>query len=160
MQTRYVDGLTIRQLRNGDASTVGALFARLGAHSREKRFCGPKPRISDQELEAFARVDGTHHVLVGYLAGDPVPVGMARLVRNGATAEIAFEVADGYQGRGLGSILARELAADARAAGIRELRATVCGDNPPAESLLRLVASSLRVTWSGREREFVAQLGS
>jgi ribosomal protein S18 acetylase RimI-like enzyme len=158
MQSRYVDGLTIRPLGNGDTATVGELFARLGPRSRETRFCGAKPRLSGDELTALARVDGDHHVLVGYVDGDPQPAGMARLVRDGAAAEIAFEVADVHQGRGIGSILARELAADARAAGIRELLATVCGDNPPAVSLLKLLASSLQVSWRGREREFVVGL--
>ncbi len=158
MQTRYVDGVTIRPLRNGDTGTVAALFERLGSRSRETRFCGAKPRLSDNELTALARVDGDHHVLVGYLDGDPEPAGMVRLARDGAAAEIAFEVADVYQSRGVGSILARELAADARAAGIRELVATVCGDNPPAVSLLKQVAESLQVSWRGREREFVVGL--
>ena len=158
MQTRYVDGLTIRSLRNGDTATVAALFARLGARSREKRFCAAKPRLSESELGALARVDGARHVLVGYLDGDPEPAGIARLVREGARAEVAFEVADEYQGRGIGTILARELAADARAAGVRELVATVCGDNPPVVSLLRRIASSLHVSWHGRERELVVAL--
>ncbi|MGH3134616.1 MAG: GNAT family N-acetyltransferase [Gaiellaceae bacterium] len=159
MHTRYVDGLSIRPLRNGEANTVAALFARLGPHSREKRFCGAKPRLSDRELAALARVDGDHHVLVGYLDGDPQPAAIARLVRDGTAAEIALEVADRYQRRGIGSILARELAADARAAGIRELHATVCGDNPPVVSLLTRLAQSLQVRWRGREREFVVGLG-
>jgi len=160
MQTRYADGLTIRVLRNGDTKTVAALFERLGPGSREKRFCGGKPRLSDVELAALARVDGGHHVLVGYVDGDPRPAGMARLARDGLAAEIAFEIADVYQGRGIGSVLARELAADARAAGIRKLVATVCGDNPPVVSLLRKVATSLQVSWRGREREFVVGLES
>jgi len=158
MQTRYVDGVTIRPLRDGDTGAVASLFERLGSRSRETRFCGAKPRLSDNELTALARVDGDHHVLVGYLDGDPEPAGMVRLARDGAAAEIAFEVADVYQSRGIGSILARELAADARAAGIRELVATVCGDNPPAVSLLKQVAESLQVSWRGREREFVVGL--
>jgi ribosomal protein S18 acetylase RimI-like enzyme len=158
MQTRHVDGLTIRLLRNGDTATVSALFERLGDRSRERRFCGAKPRLSERELALLARVDDTHHVLVGYLDGDPAPVGIARLVRDGRSAEVAFEVADEYQGRGIGTILTRELAADARAAGITELNATVCGDNPPAVSLLARVGRSLQVTWRGRERELVATL--
>jgi ribosomal protein S18 acetylase RimI-like enzyme len=160
MQTRYVAGLTIRPLRNGDVETVSTLFERLGAGSRERRFCGAKPRLSDPELERLARVDASHHVLVGYVAGDPDPVGMARLVRDGTAAEIAFEVADAYQGRGVGSVLARELAADARAAGITTLVATVCGDNPRVVSLLTRVAESLHVRWQGGEREIVVGLGS
>ena len=158
MQTRYVDGVTIRPLRDGDTSTMAELFERLGSRSREKRFCGAKPRLSDNELTALARVDSERHVLVGYVDGDSQPAGMARLVRDGASAEIAFEVADDYQGRGIGSVLARELASDARAAGIRELVATVCGDNPPVVSLLKKVAESLQVSWHGREREFVVGL--
>ena len=159
VQTRHVDGLTIRLLRNGDTETVSALFERLGPRSRERRFCGAKPRLSPHELHALARVDAEHHVLVGYLDVDPEPVAIARLVRNGRTAEVAFEVADEYQGRGIGTILTRELAADARAAGIRELHATVCGDNPRAISLLSRVAHLLHWRWLGRERELVARLG-
>ena len=158
MQSRYVDGLTIRSLRNGDTETVAALFARLGDRSRERRFCGAKPRLSEPELARLARVDRHHHVLVGYVDGDSDPVGIARLVRTGASAEIAFAVADAHQSRGVGSILASELAADARAAGITQLVATVCGDNPRVVALLRRVGSSLDMSWRGREREFVVGL--
>src|SRR5262245_16370012 len=135
MQSRYVDGITLRPLRDGDTETVVALFDRLGARSRERRVCGGKPRLSDAEAALLVRVDRDRHALVAYVDGDPLPAGLARIVRDGSSAEIAFEVADSYQGRGIGSTLARELAADARAAGVTELRATVCGDNPPAVSL-------------------------
>ena len=154
MQSRYVNGLTIRALRNGDTQTVAALFERLGDRSRERRFCGGKPRLSEVELSNLARVDRDHHVLVGYVDGDSEPVGIARLVRDGASAEIAFAVADAHQSHGVGSILASELAADARAAGITQLVATVCGDNPRVVALLKRLGSSLDVTWGGREREF------
>ena len=158
MQARYVNGLTIRPLCNGDTETVAALFGRLGEHSRERRFCGAKPLLSEPELAHLARVDGDHHVLVGYVDGDPEPAGIARLVRSGVSAEIAFAVADPHQGHGVGSVLAGELAADARAAGIRQLVATVCGDNPRVVALLRRLGSSLDVSWRGREREFVVGL--
>ena len=157
MQSRYVNGVTIRTLRNGDTETVAALFGRLGARSRERRFCGGKPRLSEPELANLARVDADHHVLVGYVDGDPEPVGIARLVRNGDSAEIAFAVADTYQNRGVGSTLASELAADARAAGITQLVATICGDNPRIVALLKRLGS-LDVSWRGRERELVVGL--
>ena len=160
MHTRYVDGVTIRPLRDGDVHTVAALFDGLGPRSRGRRFCGAKPRLLDAELAGLARVDADHHVLVAYVEGDVQPAGMARLVRDGEAAEVAFEVADAYQGRGIGSILARELAADARAAGITKLVATVCGDNPPAVSLLKRLARSVHVTWRVGEREFVVGLGA
>jgi protein lysine acetyltransferase len=158
MQTRFVDGITIRPLRNGDTETVSTLFARLGERSRERRFCGAKPRLSELELRNLARVDREHHVLVGYVDGDSEPVGIARLVRTGSSAEIAFAVADEYQRRGVGSTLASELAADARAAGITQLTATICGDNPPMVALLGRLGGSLDATWLGRERAFVVAL--
>ena len=160
MHARYVDGLTIRPLRDGDTETVAALFARLGERSRERRFCGAKPRLSEVELARLARVDGNHHVLVGYVDGDPAPAAIARLVRSGASAEIAFAVADEHQNRGIGSVLAAELAADARAAGISQLVATVCGDNPRIVALLGRLGLRLEVSWRGREREFVVGLES
>jgi len=159
MHARYVDGITIRSLRDGDTATVASLFERLGPQSRERRYCGAKPRLPEPELAALARVDAERHVLVAYVGPDPLPAGIGRLVRTGEGAEVAFEVADAYQGRGIGSVLARELAADARAAGITELVATVCGDNPRVVSLLRRMADSLEVTWQGGEREFVVELG-
>jgi ribosomal protein S18 acetylase RimI-like enzyme len=159
MHARHIDGITIRLLRNGDTATVSALFERLGPRSRERRFCGAKPRLSADELRLLARVDAEHHVLVGYLGDDPEPVGIARIVRDGQSAEIAFAIADDYQGRGIGTILTRELAADARAAGVTELVATVCGDNPRAVSLLARVAKSVQVSWlGGGEQELVARL--
>jgi len=158
VHARFVNGLTIRPLRDGDTETVSALFARLSDRSRERRFCGAKPRLSELELRNLARVDRHSHVLVAYVDGDSAPVGIARLVRDGSSAEIAFAVADDHQGRGAGSTLASELAADARAAGITQLTATICGDNPGMVALLRRLGSSLETRWLGREREFVVAL--
>jgi ribosomal protein S18 acetylase RimI-like enzyme len=158
MQARYVDGVTIRLLRDGDTATVDALLARLGPRSRAQRFGGAKPRLTETELRALARVDGDHHVLVAYLDGDPRPVGIAHLVRDGRSADVACAVGDEHQGRGLGSILSRELAADARAAGITQFRATVTGDNPRAVSLLSRRSRHVETRWCAGERELIVTL--
>jgi GNAT superfamily N-acetyltransferase len=159
MHTRSVDGITIRPLRNGDVGTVAAVLERLGPESRTKRFGGPKPRLPERELAELARVDRTRHALVAWVDGDPEPAALAQLVRHGDAAEIAFAVVDAHQGRGVGSVLAEALAADALAAGVSELRATVTGDNPRVVSLLRRV-SRVRETWlGGGQRELVLRLG-
>jgi ribosomal protein S18 acetylase RimI-like enzyme len=158
MHARYADRITIRPLRDGDTATVQALFDRLGARSRARRFGGAKPRLSEIELQALARVDATHHSLVAYVDGDPDPAGLAQLVRRGLSAEVACAVADQHQSRGVGTALARELAADARAAGIVWLQATVQGDNPPAVSLLARCSLQLDVRWRGGERAFLLGL--
>jgi ribosomal protein S18 acetylase RimI-like enzyme len=163
MQTRALElghgqVLTVRPLRNGDVDTVMAVFERLGERSRRTRFNGPKPRLSEAELTHLAAVDATRHALVGYLKGDDRPVAIARLVRDGSSAEIAFEVADEHQRLGIGSVLTAELLADARAAGITEVTALVASDNAAAMSLLRRLLSELEVRFEGPELSVKAAL--
>jgi DHA1 family inner membrane transport protein len=143
--------LTVRPLRNGDVETVTAVFESLGERSRRTRFNGAKPRLSPAELVHLAAVDGTRHALVGYLEGDGRPVAIARLVRDGVSAEIAFEVADEVQRLGIGSALTAELLADARAAGITEVTALVSSDNHAAMTLLRRLLNGLEVRFEGPE---------
>ena len=158
MHSRSIDGIVIRPLRDGDTETVQAVFERLGAESRRRRFGGAKTQLSTAELALLARVDGLHHVLVAYVGGDARPAGIARLVRDGHTAEVAFEVADEHHGRGIGTALALTLAGDARAAGIVELHATVARDNERAMSLLHRSSRRMRASWLGGERHVVAAL--
>lgn len=150
--------LLVRPLRDGDAGTVAALFERLGDGSRRLRFNGAKPRLEERDLEILSRVDANRHVLVAYLEGDRRPAAMARLVRDGATAEIAFEVADELQHLGIGSALTAELLADARAAGIREVTALVAGENRAAIALLRRILGALEVRFDGAELNVRASL--
>jgi ribosomal protein S18 acetylase RimI-like enzyme len=135
-----------------------AVFDRLGEQSRRSRFNGPKPRLSEAELAHLATIDATRHALVGCLKGDDRPVAIARLVRDGASAEIAFEVADEYQRLGIGSALTAELLADARAAGITEVTALVSSENEAAMSLLRRLLSELEVRFEGPELSVRAAL--
>jgi ribosomal protein S18 acetylase RimI-like enzyme len=151
--------LFVRPLRRGDTATISAMFERLGERSRRTRFNGPKPRLSSADLEQLAAADPNHHVLVAYTRGDARPAAIARLVRDGSTAEIAFEVADELQHRGIGSALTAELIADARAAGITEVTALVASDNPAALALLRRILTVLDVRFEGPELWIRAALG-
>jgi acetyltransferase len=88
---------------------------------------------------------------------------VARCVRLPApdTAEFAIVVGDPLQGRGLGSLLARELAAAARAAGIRRFAATMLGDNDAARRLMRTISAHLELERSeGYLREVVVDLAA
>jgi ribosomal protein S18 acetylase RimI-like enzyme len=135
MRSEFVNGVTVRPLRNGEAAVVQAVFDALGPVSRLRRFGGAKNVLSAADLELLARVDATHHVLVA--CADGAPIGIARLVREGDSAEVAFAVADAWQSRGVGRMLVERLAADARAAGIRRFTADVAPDNLPSQALLR-----------------------
>ena len=150
--------LLVRPLRHGDVATVVAVFDRLSDRSRRSRFHGPKPRLTESDLEQLASSDSTRHALVAYVEGDEQPVAIARLVRDGDRAEIAFEVADDYQQLGIGSALTAELLADARAAGITEITALVASDNPAAVALLRRLLSVLDIRFDGPELSIRAAL--
>jgi GNAT superfamily N-acetyltransferase len=149
--------LTIRPLRHGDTETAAAVFDRLGTESRARRFNGAKPRLSHAELAQLATVDSRRHALVAYVDGDPQPAGIAQLVRDPdrwTHAEIAFAVADCYHGRRIGSTLVELLAADARAAGITHLTATMQSSN--AYALVRKVSKVLDIRQQAGETEIVA----
>ncbi|MGZ4332931.1 MAG: N-acetyltransferase family protein [Gaiellaceae bacterium] len=160
MHTRALDNhklgktIMVRVLTDGDTETVSALFERLGPASRVSRFRAAKPRLTSQELEALARVDADHHVLVAHVDGDPLPAAMARIVRgqlDRTAAELAFEVADTYQGCGIGTQLVELLLADVRAAGIARIDAVVQTSNRAALRLLRHVLASPMVRVEGGE---------
>jgi ribosomal protein S18 acetylase RimI-like enzyme len=150
--------ILVRPLRDGDADTVLAVFDRLGDASRRARFNGPKPRLTAADVQQLASVNADRHVLVAYVPGDARPVAIARLVRDGDSAEIAFEVADEYQHQGIGSALAGELLADARAAGITEVTALVASDNGAAVALLRRIVDALEIRFQGSELAIRAAL--
>ena len=84
---------------------------------------------------------------------------MARLVRDASdrtAGELAFEVADRYQGHGIGKLLVEMLLADARAAGIRRVDAWVQTSNRPALGLLRRVLDRRNMRVEGAETLVVA----
>jgi len=151
LETRRGRVLRVRPLRHGDVRTVMAVFRRLGDESRHARFNGPKPCLTAGELRQLATVDSTRHALVAHVAGDPLPVAIARLVRDGRSAEIAFAVADAYQRLGIGSALTAELIADARASGVAEITALVSSDNPAALAVIRPLLRSLQIKIEGPE---------
>src|SRR5436305_5399519 len=97
LNPKHGPDLLVRPLQNGDVRTVLQVFERLGEGSRRARFNGPKPCLSAAELRQLAAEDRSHHALVAYVEGDPRPIAIARLVRDGSSAEIAFAVADEYQ---------------------------------------------------------------
>jgi GNAT superfamily N-acetyltransferase len=151
----------IRPLDNGDSETVARLFDRLSSQSRVRRFNAAKPRLTEQELAALARVDARSHSLVAWVEGDPEPAGLAQLVRDAddrTHAEIAFAVADVYHGRGIGTALVDQLAADARAAGITHLTATIQSSNSGAFVLVKRVARPVDIRFEGGEASVVAAL--
>jgi GNAT superfamily N-acetyltransferase len=155
MNAEVIRGITVRALRGGETEVVQAVFDRLGPRSRLLRFGGAKNVLLPAELEQLARVDGDHHVLVAWLAEEPV--GIARLVRDGSTADVAFAVVDDLQGNGVGTVLSQRLAEDARAAGIETLRATISAENDASLALLKGMTAGMKVQYGAGQLEVVGR---
>ena len=159
LQPKHGPTLYVRPLRNGDVDTVAAMFERLGDRSRRTRFNGPKPRLSQTDLQHLAAVDAESSRARGLRRGRRAARGArAARPRRAHSAEIAFEVADEYHQRGIGTALAAELLDDARAAGITEITALVSSDNPAAVALLGRILSALEVRFEGPELSIRAAL--
>jgi RimJ/RimL family protein N-acetyltransferase len=131
----------IRPIEASDKLRLSVALGRLSERTIHRRFLSAKPRFSSTELRYLTEVDGINHIaLVAVLADDPESiVAVARCVRipdARDTAEFAIVVGDPLQGRGLGSLLARELATAARASGIRRFSATMAGENIAVRRLI------------------------
>ena len=137
--TRLRDGtpVWIRPLRPGDRSVIVDVFERLSPRSRQRRFLTPITELSDPLLTTLVEeVDGVSHLALLMFAGTEC-IGVGRLIRladEPAAAEMAISVVDEWQGRGAGTLLARELLA--RAPDVRRLQTQLADDNQPSRQVL------------------------
>jgi RimJ/RimL family protein N-acetyltransferase/predicted CoA-binding protein len=121
----------IRPIRSDDVDGLIAFFARLGPQSRYFRFFRVKDTLERHEAEYFTNIDYRQRMaLVAIADGRIVAVGRYDVLPDDpAVAEVAFAVADEYQGRGIGSELLSLLTVHARRTGIGGFRAFVLADN-------------------------------
>jgi RimJ/RimL family protein N-acetyltransferase len=148
---RLPDGapVLIRPIRADDKRMLTDGLRRLSDESVHRRFLTPKRSFSRTELRYLTEVDGRDHVaLVVEHPSGPARrlIAVARFVRladDPHAAEVAITVADDWQGRGLGSLLSEQLAAQARQLGIRRFTATMAADNVPAHRLMARLTDHL-----------------
>jgi RimJ/RimL family protein N-acetyltransferase len=128
----------IRPLTAEDRDLLLTGFAGLSSRSRRSRFMRG---VSEAQFERMLPVlldsvdQQSHAALVLY--ADDRPIGVGRLFRftsDRGVADLAVTVADDWQGRGAGSVLARELIA--RAEDVDEIQTVVSQDNPASMRML------------------------
>jgi GNAT superfamily N-acetyltransferase len=136
--------LTIRPIQLDDKLRLQELFFRLSSESIYFRFLGQRKELPDKEAEQFANVDcRTRMALVTvneqYGRSNIVAVAQydALTPDEPDIAEVAIVVEDGYQGRGLGTFLAKRLVAYAIKHGIRFFQFAVHQGNTRVLHLVR-----------------------
>jgi RimJ/RimL family protein N-acetyltransferase len=126
-----------------DGQALREMFRRLSPESRQRRFLSALSDLDDAMIQRLVgAVDGVHHIALVLVVlppdGEEWPVAVARLVQDPAdpaSAEIAFTVADEWQGRGVGTALAEALI-QRRPAEVTRLRADVEAGNLASLALL------------------------
>jgi GNAT superfamily N-acetyltransferase len=138
--------VVVRPQTREDRSLLADFFAALSPHSRYQRFfTGMPPKLPSRMLATLADVDGDRHVGLVAVRGGRI-LGAARYLRRPdapAAADIAFTVADEMHGRGLGSLLLRELQAHARRRGVKRFHFDALATNDAALTVARGLGASL-----------------
>ena len=126
------DGSTVhvRPTRAGDEAAILAFLRGLSEESRYFRFFSGAPNLKDAaDRAAVSNLDDRFN-LIALVGAEPTIVAQAGYVRNDADrAEVAFAVADPFQGRGISTILLGQLAEIAQSAGIATFDASVLSEN-------------------------------
>lgn len=137
---RVRDGteLLLRPVLPGDSARTVHGHVEFSGETLYRRFMSarmPSPAL----MHYLSEVDYVDHFVwvVTDMAGSPVAD--ARFVRDdrhSIVAEIAFTVADAYQGRGIGTFLIGALAVVARLDGVEKFSARVLSENAPMRAIL------------------------
>lgn len=150
----------IRPMHADDAEALVRFHRRLSLETVRSRFFSVHPELSPREVERFTHVDhDAREAIVALVNGELIAV--ARYERLPATdaAEVAFVVADAWQGRGLGSALFQVLADRARSAGIRRFTAETLVGNRRMLAVFGLAGLPMRFRATQGTIEVAIDLG-
>ncbi|MHB1473479.1 MAG: bifunctional acetate--CoA ligase family protein/GNAT family N-acetyltransferase [Dermatophilaceae bacterium] len=119
----------VRPIVPDDGDGLRRFHAGQSAESIYLRFFAPLKTLSDKDVARFTQVDYDSRVaLVATVRGEII--GIARYDRlNATTAEVAFNISDAFQGKGVGSVLLEHLAAVAQERGVAKFEADVLPQN-------------------------------
>ncbi|HET7399347.1 MAG TPA: GNAT family N-acetyltransferase [Intrasporangium sp.] len=119
----------VRPITPADGDALRRFHNAQSPESVYLRFFAPLRELSDRDVHRFTHLDYHDRVaLVATLGGEIIGVG--RYDRVGPSeAEVAFNISDHYQGKGIGSVMLEHLAAIARELGITKFTAEVLPQN-------------------------------
>ncbi len=120
----------LRPIAPSDREAYLEFHSGLSDESRYLRYFSARRRLPESEVLHYLDVDQRDHAGIVALV-DGALIGHALYDRHedGSDAEVALEVADAFQGRGVGTLMLEELAVLARQMGIARLLAHVLPGN-------------------------------
>ncbi len=119
----------LRPIRPDDDEALRRFHAAQSDESIYLRFFAPLRMLSDSDVFRFTNVDHVDRVALVVTMREEL-IGIGRFDRIDArSAEVAFNISDHYQGKGIGSVLLEHLAAIAQEFGIARFIAEVLPQN-------------------------------
>ena len=119
----------LRPIRPDDAERLPRFHDRLSDETIYFRFFSLYRELSPRDIKRFTEVDYVDRVALVATVGDEI-IGVVRYDRvRPEEAEVAFNIEDAHQGRGLGSVFLEHIAAAARERGIKRFVADVLPSN-------------------------------
>ncbi|MGI9585988.1 MAG: GNAT family N-acetyltransferase [Acidimicrobiia bacterium] len=136
----------IRPIAPQDADALQDLVRSMSSQSSYFRFFRVKKELTPDELGEFTKVDyQSQMAFIAILDGRIAGVGRYTGYEDDPElAEVAFTVADGLQGRGIGSLLLFRITAYARSHGVSRFRAHLLADNHAMMRVFRNAGFSLQ----------------
>jgi GNAT superfamily N-acetyltransferase len=149
----------VRLASSCDAGALREFYLGLGPSTLYRRFLTPMPRLPESTLAYLCDTERNDREVVVAVAGGAI-VGEGRYHRLAGTdeAEVAFVVADEWQGLGLGRALSGRLARVAARRGIAAFGGSMLADNDAARGLLRSTAPGASLSVRSGELEFRSPL--
>jgi RimJ/RimL family protein N-acetyltransferase len=133
--------VVIRAVRPDDAERLRVFDAGLSARSRQLRYLGSKPPMTEDWARHLSEVDFDRRFALVATAGsgpeERIVADCRLLSSEEVTGELAIVVADDHQGLGLGHLLVDLTLRVAAARGLPRVFADVRYDNRPMAVLLR-----------------------
>jgi len=134
--------VTVRALRKEDAALERDFIRNLSPESRWMRFLGQIGDPSDSLIRKLTELDYQHDmafIALSRESGIVREVGVSRysLAPDGQSCECAVTVADTWQGKGLGTVLMRDLIDIARRRGIHSMFSIDANENERMRELAR-----------------------
>ena len=154
----------VRPIRPDDTARLQAFHTHLSSDSIVFRFFRYLPTLPDNDAARFTHVDYVDRMALVATDGQGVDERLVAVVRydrvSAGTAEVAFVVADHWQGHGIATALLHRLAAYARQQGITRLLAITLATNAKMLEVLRHAGYPLSARYVSGEVEMTLDIST
>jgi GNAT superfamily N-acetyltransferase len=144
VRKQLTEAVATRRMEPDDSPALETVFAGMSAQSRYQRFLTPTPRLSASMRRALLDLSDRHVAFVAECDGTAIGIGRYVVTAPGEI-EIALDVVDAWQRRGVGRLLLERVVEAAVDAGMHRVVAIAAPDNRAVIGLARACSPGVRI---------------